>query len=125
MKLRITNNQITMIKIERGILGINSSNELIVRSPMHVYKINSESLLEREFKSNEKVIGVVIDNKYSICEEWELNDGEKAFGYIVKNDLGKSTLQVQTIIGFNVANFDPFNAKYNLGEEVVVKKKPF
>lgn len=110
------------MKIERGILGINSSNELTVSSPKHNYKISKESLLERSFKSDEKVLGIVKDGVFNILEELELGNGKKLFGYIVKNDLGTATLKVQTIEGFHQQTFDPFNSEYNLGAEVVIKK---
>lgn len=110
------------MKIERGILSVNTSNEIIVRSPLNVYKISMESLLEREFKSNEKLLGVVINGEFHRCEEFHLNNGKHIFGYIKKNDLGNSVITFQIIDGFNKQTFNPYNSVYSRGKEIRIFK---
>lgn len=107
-------------KIERGILSVNNSNEIIVISPMSIYKISTESLLERNFKSNEKLIGVIINNIFHRCEYFKLDNQKEIFGYISKNDLVNSALHIQPIGGFD----EPFNpsSEYYLGKEIVIQK---
>jgi hypothetical protein len=110
------------MKIERGIICINTSNEIIVRSPLNVYKISMESLLEREFKSNENILGVAINGVFYRCEEFELNNGKKVFGYIAKNNLSNSVITFQVIEGFNRQTYNPYHSVYSLGKEIRIFK---
>jgi hypothetical protein len=110
------------MKIERGILSVNTSNEIIVSSPLNIYKLSMESLLEREFRSNEKLLGVIVNNIFCKCEDFELKNKERIFGYIKKNDLDNSTITIQTIEDFNRKIFDPFNSNYILGKEININK---
>jgi hypothetical protein len=107
-------------KIERGILNVNNCNEIIVRCPLNIYKISEESLLERDFKSNENLIGVIINNVFHKCDYFEINNKKEVFGYVAKNDLVNSALYIQPISGFN----QPFNpsSEYYLGKEIVIQK---
>lgn len=110
------------MKIERGILCVNTSNEIVVRSPLKIHRISMESLLERYFKSNENMLGVLINEIFYRCEEFEFLNGERVFGYITKNDLANSKLTIQLIENFNQRTFDPFNPDYMLGKEIIVNK---
>ena len=110
------------MKIERGILTVNSNNEIIVRSPLHSYKISMESLLERDFRSNENILGVAINGVFYRCEEFELTNGKKVFGYIKKNNLGNSVITFQIIEGFNRQTYNPYNSLYQNGNEIRIFK---
>jgi hypothetical protein len=109
-------------KIERGILSVNSSNEIIVSCPMSIYKISKESLLERDFKANEKLFGVILNNVFHKCDYFKLKNQIEVYGYIMKNDLANSTLHIQTIDGFHERAFDQYNSDYLLGKEIIVSK---
>lgn len=110
------------MKIEQGILSVNTSNEIVAYCPLNIYKLSMESLVEREFKSNEKLFGIVIGVIFHRCEDFNLISGQNIFGYIKKNDLGNSTITIQTIEGFNKKIFDPFNSNYLLGKEIKINK---
>jgi hypothetical protein len=110
------------MKIERGIFGVNTSNELIVICALGIYKMSSEYLLEHDFKSNDKLLGVIIDKVFHPCEEIKLNNGKKIFGFIRKNNLSLSIITYQIIENFDKQSFNPYHSKYNLGKEVRVFK---
>ncbi len=114
------------MKIERGIITAHIDNEdVYVRCVGALYKLKAESLFERDYKNGESVLGVIIDEKFTLCNKFELKQGEEFFGYILNNGLGSTALSVQIINDFEMAKYDPYNQykKYTLGEELVLKKE--
>lgn len=102
------------MKIERGIIGYNNRNEMIVRSPGHIYHLNNESFFSRSLKENDKVLGVIVDNKFSVCREFISEKGEFIFGYL-KDKSSLSQLKIQTFIKFDQNLFNPYSSDYTLG----------
>ena len=113
------------MKIERGILVVNDNANLLVRAPMQLYNLSTTSMWEIETKIGGKllsVIGVIVDKKFCICNEYKLKDGKTLYGYITNNDFTNNIVRIQTINGFDLKNFDPYNSDYVLGEVIEVKK---
>lgn len=108
------------MKIERGIIGFNNWNEMIVRSPGHVYHLNNTTYYYKGLNENDKVVGVIVNNKFSVCREFISTNGRFIFGFVIK-ELSPKTIKVQTIREFDPNKFDPFNADYNFGEESIVE----
>jgi hypothetical protein len=110
-----------MVKIERGIINIDD-NEIWVRGVGFIATLNPQSMFERSYRNSEKVLGVIRDNRFDLCHQFELTDGQKVFGHIVNNGFGSTAISVRLINAFNMQKFDPFNAEYVLGAEMVLKK---
>lgn len=112
------------VKLERGIICVTKPNdEICVHGAGHIWKLNTKSLFEREYKVDEKVLGFVFNNTFNLCHEFELLNGEKHFGYIVNNGFGSTAIRVRLIEGLNSATFDPYNTSYDVGEEKVLQKE--
>jgi hypothetical protein len=109
------------IKIERGILQI-SDDKIFVYSPEYHYPVNINSLFEREYKNDETLLGVVVNDKFNICNQFNLNTGKNYFGFIVNNGFESTAVRVKLITGFNQHTFDPYNSGYSLGKEIVLQK---
>lgn len=108
------------MKIERGIIGYNNRNEMIVSSVGHIYHLNKEYFLGKSLKENDKVLGVIVDNRFSICREFISIDGWFVFGFIT-DVVSSNQVQIQTINKVDSHNFDPYFSDYMLGERAVVK----
>lgn len=114
------------MKIERGLLEASAHNEEInVRGVGALFKLNANSLFERDYDIREPVLGVIINNKYSVCHEFELKSGEKFFGYVLANGFGSNAIRVQIITDFDMQKHYPYNQDkdYNLGNELILKKE--
>lgn len=113
------------MKVERGIIMAELDNdEVCVHGVGKIFKLNTRSMFEREYKNKEQVLGVEIDKKFTLCHEFELANGNKSFGYIVSNGFESTAIRVQIIKDFDKNKHYPFNynKEYLLGEEVVLKK---
>ena len=110
------------IDILKGIIGINSGNQLIVRCPLAIYPIHKDSLLERDFHSDEQVFGVIRNDNFCILEEIKLKNGSVLFGYIASNNLANNTINFRIIKGFDEALFNPYNSEYDFGELLILSK---
>lgn len=110
------------IEVLRGIIGINTSNQITVRSPLGIYQIHKDSLLERGFKSDEQVYGVLRNDNFCILEEIELKSGRVLFGYIAANNLGDNTISFREINGFDKGVFNPYNCEYDFGDLLILEK---
>lgn len=117
-----SNVYVRIVKIERGILNIEAG-ESWVRGVGFIATLNPQSTFERSYINDEKVLGIIRDNKFDLCHELELTDGQKYFGYIVNNGFGSTAIRVRLINDFNLVTFDPFNSSYELGEEKVIQKE--
>lgn len=112
------------VKLARGIICVTKPHdEICVQGAGYIWKLNTKSLFEREYKVDEKVLGFVVDNTFNLCHEFELLNGEKHFGYIVNNGFGSTAIRVRLIDGFNSTKFDPYYSSYNVGEEKVFQKE--
>lgn len=107
------------MKIERGIIGFNNRNEMIVRSPGQIYHLNNESFFSRSLKENDKVLGVIVDNRFCVCREFISEKGEFIFGYLQGQASFKKT-RIQTLCGYDQTAFDPYFSDYILGPVVSV-----
>lgn len=121
-KLLKSNVYMRELKIERGIIQAEMDDTWIMGAGFR-YKLNPQSMFERSYKNGEKVLGIIHDNKFDLCHEFEFTDKSKCFGYIVNNGLGSTAIRVRLIDGFNLTSFDPYNPNYELGEEKVFKKE--
>lgn len=107
-------NQHTM-KIERGII-IADEQGMAVRSPGHIYHLNNEAFFRKSLNENDKVLGVIINKKFSVCREFISVTGHFVFGYVKKESNPGNQLSIQIIPGFEPNSFNPFEAEYDLGE---------
>ena len=105
------------MKIERGIIGFNNRNEMIVRSPGQIYHLNNESFFSRSLKENDKVLGVIVENKFNVIREYITNKGEFIYGYLLQKS--KPGI-IQSISNFNPNNYDPFRSIYKLGPQFII-----
>lgn len=113
------------MKIERGIITAHVDNEdVYVRCVGALYKLKAESLFERDYKNGEPVLGVIIDKKYILCQNFELKTAEKFFGYIISNGFASTAIRVQLIENFDKEKYDSYKVDqdYTLGEELVLQK---
>jgi hypothetical protein len=106
------------MKIERGII-IADEQGIVVRSPGHIYHLNNETFFIQSLNDNDKVLGVLVNNKFSVCREFITTTGHFVFGYIQKEF--PKELSIITIDDFDLNSFDPFNAHYTLGKEVIAE----
>lgn len=109
------------MKIERGIISFNNQNEMIVCLPGHIYKLNNNSFYRKTLSDDQNVLGVIVNNKFSICREFISTTGHFIFGYINKDMESAQEICVQSIKGFNRSNFNPFDAEYAIGNEAMVE----
>ena len=109
------------MKIEKGIIGYNNRNQMIVQSPGYIYHLNCERFYSQSLKANDKEFGVIINKKFSICREFISNTGEFIFGYVIRKDAPGKHLSIQTIPGFEPNTFNPFDAEYSTGEEATIE----
>lgn len=103
------------MKIERGIIEYNNRNEMIVSSPGHIYHLNNESFYSRSLKKSDKVLGVIVDNRFSVCREFISDTGHFVFGFIKNEPSPGKQLTIQTIPGLVPKTFNPFAAEYSMG----------
>src|ERR1700749_3874605 len=96
------------IDVVRGIatwvVHRGESLKIGILTPQHIYNINNDAI-SFSLDEDEKVLGVVIDNKFNICfhicADKISNDTETAFGYIVSSHAKKGSYSFQIINGFN------------------------
>ena len=110
------------VNIERGILVLDDLERLHVYSPLHTYFLNTMSMFERTYLIDEKLLGVVVDKKFNICDDFILTDGTIYFGYISNNGFWSEAVRVQLIEGFDRRTYNPFKNTYSLGKEIVIPK---
>lgn len=116
------------IKIERGIISLNDNEEVIVYSPGSIHPINPVSLDTSVYRNGEKVIGVIIDKKFTPLQQLEQIENTVAFGYVLDFDPDTRYISIQLIKDFSVIGFDPFNAYYYLDRVISTHKnkiKPY
>ena len=80
------------VKIERALLVLGTNDMLNAYLPMHQYPLNVISMYERRYRTNEKLLGIIINKKYVLCNFFELTDGKNYFlhkFYIEVNDQAK------------------------------------
>ncbi len=80
-----------------------------------------ETILPVKLNENEKVLGVVLDDKFNICYDVKLNNEEKAFGYFTEND-SKGNYTFQVIEGFSRQAFYPFEPTYKKGKKIGINQ---
>jgi len=107
------------MKIERGIIILDEQG-IVVRSPGHIYHLNNETFFRQSLNDNDKVLGVIVNNKFSVCREFIATSGHFVFGYI-STQPNLNQLKVQTIDDFDPNKFNPFEAEYSFGEEVNIE----
>ncbi|OFY87774.1 MAG: hypothetical protein A3F72_02730 [Bacteroidetes bacterium RIFCSPLOWO2_12_FULL_35_15] len=119
--LPITEN--TNVDVIRGIVktyyGKNTAN-ILAETPTHAYQIE-EAFLPIKIKEEDKILGVVQDEKYKICFEICLNNEEKLFGFIVEKDDSENYL-FQLIDGFNRQTYNPFETVYPQGKRIGINE---
>jgi hypothetical protein len=112
------------IDVVRGIatwvVHRGESLKIGILTPQHIYDINNDAV-SFSLDEDEKVFGVVINNKFNICfpicTDKFSDDKETAFGYIVSSRAKKGSYSFQIINGFNRLFYNPYEAAYTLGEE--------
>lgn len=109
------------IKIERGIISYNNRNEVIVQSPGHIYHLNHLDFYGSNLSDDQKVLGLIIKNKFSIFREFISATGHFVFGYVIDEVKSSKLMKIQTIDGYDKRNFDPYQADYSLGAEALAE----
>lgn len=103
--------------IIRGIVNIISGNNkaiIAVEVVGNIHKANDVYAL-KTIANEDKVLGVLIDDKFNICCHVILNERE-VFGYFISNDSGK--YKFQPIQGFNKFTYDHNKPTHKLGKEI-------
>lgn len=108
-----------MKKIERGII-MSDEQGMVVRSPGHIYHLNNETFFSQSLNDNDKVLGVIVNNKFSVCREFISTTGYFVFGFVTK-ELSSNRLQVQAINEFDPNKFNPYDSHYTFGKESIVE----
>ena len=106
------------MKIIRGIVTTvvhrNERFKLNAVSAQHMYDIND--LYNAGLNPEDRVIGVVINDKLNLCYDIVLNNRNSAFGYFIeKND---TRFKLQLIEGFNKFQYNPYKNDYLLGQQI-------
>ncbi len=109
------------MQIKRGVVGFNNRNEMIISSPGHIYYLNNNSFYNKTLNENDKVFGVIINNKFSICQEFITLKGYYVFGFINEENFNMKKVFIKTIENFEYNLFNPFEAEYSLGEEAIIE----
>lgn len=109
------------MKIERGVISSNNHNEMIVCSPGHIYKLNHNDFYSKSISDQQNVLGVIINDKFSICREFISTTGHYMFGFIITKGNLPNQFRVQSISEFNPQDFNPFDANYPLGQEFTME----
>lgn len=94
------------IKIERGIISLNDNEEIIVYSPGRIHPINPVSLDTSIYRNGEKVIGVIIDKKFTPLQQLEQIENTVAFGYVLDFDPDTRYISIQLIKDFSLKDFN-------------------
>lgn len=105
------------MEIIRGIVGENNRQELKVMSVAAMSSINNQ-LEGIKLKIDDKLLGVIINNKFNICYNIGLKNGQNQFGYVFK--MTDNNYEIQTFEGFDKNQFNPFDANYILGKELSI-----
>jgi hypothetical protein len=113
------------MKIERGIIIADQYSDVKVSTVGCVYPLNLSSMIDRTYYVNQKLFGVILENKYCICHELRLKSGERYFGYILNNTFNCTAFRFQLILDFKQQDHIGFNLikKYSLGEQILLKKE--
>lgn len=93
---------------------------MIVSSAGHIYHLSKEYFLGKSLKENDKVLGVIVNNRFSICREFISIDGWFVFGFITE-EVSSNQVQIQIINKFDSHKFDPYDSNYTLGERSIVQ----
>lgn len=109
------NKQLNKMDIIRGIIGFTTDGKIGVDSPFHFYNLKTNEPYTNSLKDGDKLLGVVINDVFNICLEFNSSNGKESFGYIVDNS-NDNTVVIQLFKGFNKTTFNPFEPSYELGE---------
>lgn len=102
------------MKIERGIIGYNNRNEMIVQSPGHIYHLSHEDFYKPSLKEDQKVFGVINDSRFSICREFISDSGEFVFGFLIQNS---NPGVIQSILEYDPIKYNPYESGYQTGPQ--------
>ena len=91
---------------------------MAIYSPGHIYHLNNVSFYENKLSEGQKLLGVIINGKFSICREFISEQGCFVYGYLAKEPSSENRLSIQTVTGFNDNKFDQYNSEYCLGDIV-------
>ena len=94
---------------------------MLVKIVMGMCKINSVSMRTKKHSDNDKILGVVIDNKFNLCHEFILNK-QKLFGYIIDNKDNEITVQLIENYDRKKLEFDYYLKDYPNGKIIKIKK---
>lgn len=101
--------------IIRGIVGYAENGRMVVDSPFHIYNLKINEPYTSSLKEGDKLLGVVINDVFNICFEFNSSDRNESFGYMVGSP-NEKTFGIQLIKGFNKLTFNPFEPTYELGD---------
>jgi hypothetical protein len=104
------------MKLHRGIIIVGNNNKIQVKCPGSIYDL--PPLIDPvEFNLNDKVIGVIIEEKFNIIFNFNLSSGKNEFGYYTKKWI-EDDFKIKPLIDFNPLTFDPYNSEYEFSEEI-------
>lgn len=103
------------MNIIRGIIVVTENGRMLVDSPGHLYNLNTNEPYTQRLKKDDRLLGVILNDIFNICYEFNSNSENKIFGYIVESS-NEKIIKIQQIDAFNKETFNPFDPSYNLGE---------
>jgi hypothetical protein len=102
------------VEVKRGIVGrFFPSETLCIDTAKHCYPLNE--VYNALPNVDERVLGVVIEERFNLCYEIFLENGKKVFGYFISSNIPGHYL-IQEINIFNRSAYNPFETTYSLGE---------
>lgn len=113
------------VKIQRGILITDENWDFGVKTVGGIYKLNTKSMTDQTYSVNQKLYGIILENKFCICHTLSLKTGESYFGFILNNTFNSPSFRFQTINGFSGidSNSSDLLKECDTGLEIILKKE--
>ena len=105
------------MEITRGIIELDNSNTLKVTSIGASYSLPKFTVPVSNYKINEKVNGIVIDDVFNVIFQFKMNDGLIYYGYYTSTNID-NVFKIQKILNYHPSSFDAFKSNYELGDEL-------
>lgn len=109
------------MEIIRGIVTTiyNKNNSFMaVESVQHCHELN-KICFPVYIKTEDRVLGTIIDEKFNICFDISLKNGQTVFGtFLFKSKNGK--IKIQLVNDFNRMTYYPYETFYQKGKILAV-----
>lgn len=109
------------MNIIKGIIAISPDNKLIVHGVGAIYNLPPQ-YNAINFNINDKVFGVIIDNKFEIIYEFKLKNGNVHYGYYYEVGIPED-FSIIPIENFNKIKNDIHFTEVELSNPIKIKGK--